>query len=362
MSRYQSESAGPALRGFRLQMLYTLARLTEPRATLQATLFWPEGVEDLAVFDAETLRDRLKRQVDGIRDAAIEKPGLRAALDLLALVSFASALGARLDIASLREHFPGVDLGRIVERLEMPPMVRHLEGWQPRTWAAIGGVLRALLWWGVRRYVDRLSGLVAEIMSTIGKAWLFTLDLDLVELNPDGTVIWRQFDFISDQRKALLQSFLHRQPPKASALESARRWLAGLATPPTPPETHGDWTAVSELSYWTGRWSIDAPVAGWLRAIDLTPVLAQLPLQQLSDLLLGPPEMAAAREFSLVTGRFKILTKHLSAIIGLAKTGDADCRVILRVSRPPSGRMVRHRPGPDRWHRDTRLQIQRAER
>lgn len=315
------------------------------------------------VTRTETLRDRLKQQVDAIRDAAIEKPGLRAAVELLALVSFASALGARLDSASLRGHFPGTDLGRIVERLEMeylvrqvdrglhldglhpvrsrllrdilcdgiaftpqalaercldllwvddtevfllhfasrhaelmPPMVRHLDGWQPRTWAGVGGVLRALLWWGVRQYVDRLSGLVAEIMDTSGKAWLVTLDLDLVGLNPPhGTAVWRQLDFVTGRRRALLQSFFDRQPPKASALESARRWLAGLATPPTTPETHGDWTGVSELSYWAGRWSINAPVAGWLRATDLAPVLAQLPLQQVSDLLLGRWELEGER-------------------------------------------------------------------
>jgi hypothetical protein len=161
------------------------------------------------------LRERLKQQVDAIRDAAFDSPASRAALELLALVSFASALGARLDVASLCENFPGTDLGRIVERLEsehlvrrvdqglqldglhpvrsrlladilcdgitfdpqvlaqrcldliwdedtevfllhlasrhadlMPSMVRHLGGWQPRTWARVGGVLRALLWWG----------------------------------------------------------------------------------------------------------------------------------------------------------------------------------------------------------------------
>ena len=315
------------------------------------------------VTRTETLRERLKQQVDAIRDAAIEKPGLRAAVELLALVSFASALGARLDVASLREHFPGTDLGRIVERLEseylvrrvdqglqldglhpvrsrlladilcdgiafapqalaqrcldllwaedtevfllhfasgyadlMPPMVRHLDGWQPRTWAGVGGVLRALLWWGVRQYVDRLSGLVAEIMDTSGKAWLVTLDLDLAELTPPyGTAIWRQLDFVSDQRKARLQSFLDRQPPKATALAAARQWLASLATAPSPPETYADWTAVSELSYWAGRWPIDAPVGGLLRAIDLALVLDRLPLQQVSELLRGRWELEGDR-------------------------------------------------------------------
>lgn len=87
MSTRQSESAGPALRGFRLQMLYTLARLTEPRATLQATL-WPEGVEDLAIFDDQdmlreaiqikahtaplTLSELVSRRGNGLMQRAVE--------------------------------------------------------------------------------------------------------------------------------------------------------------------------------------------------------------------------------------------------------------------------------------------------
>jgi hypothetical protein len=70
------------------------------------------------VTRTETSRERLKQQFDAIRDAALESQASRAALDLLAAVSFASALGARIDVASLRENSPGHDVGRIVERLE----------------------------------------------------------------------------------------------------------------------------------------------------------------------------------------------------------------------------------------------------
>ena len=60
MDNRRSDTAGPALRGFRLQILYTLARLTELRTSLQATL-WPEGVEDLAIFDDQgTLREAIQ--------------------------------------------------------------------------------------------------------------------------------------------------------------------------------------------------------------------------------------------------------------------------------------------------------------
>jgi hypothetical protein len=297
------------------------------------------------VTRTETLRERLKQQVDAIRDAALDSQASRAALDLLAVVSFASALGARIDVASLRENSPGHDVGRIVERLEkeylvrrldqglqldglhpvrsqllaeilcdgitfdplvlakrcldliaaedtevfllhlasrhadqMPAMVQHLSAWQPRTWAGVGGVVRGLLWWGVRQYVDRLSGLVADIMNDRGKAWFVTLDLDVAELNPPyGTAVWRGLDFVSEPRRALLQRFLDRQPPKTLALEPARQWLASLATQPPTPVTQGDWSAISELSYWTGRWPNGGPVGAWLRAIELAPSWTSCP-------------------------------------------------------------------------------------
>ena len=79
------------------------------------------------VTRTETLRERLKQQVDAIRDAALESQASKAALDLLAAVSFASALGARIDVASLRESSPGQDVGRIVERLEKEYLVRRLD-------------------------------------------------------------------------------------------------------------------------------------------------------------------------------------------------------------------------------------------
>jgi hypothetical protein len=311
----------------------------------------------------QTLHERLKQQVDDIRRSALDHQGQAAALDVLALVSFASSLGARIDVASLRAHRAGIDLGYIVERLEreyllrriedgvqleglhpvrsrllaeilcdgitfdtaelaercldliaaqdtevfllhvatrhtdaMPRIMRHLDAWQPRTWAASGGVLRALLWWGVRQYVNELSDLVAEIMAERGKAWWVLLDLDIADLSPPfGTAIWQDLDFISDEKKARMRTYLDRQPPKARALAAARRWLASLRNEPRPPVTQADWAAIAELSYWAGRWSIAAPAGDWLRTIELDPALDLLPLPDIAHLVRGRWELDAKR-------------------------------------------------------------------
>ncbi len=52
----------------------------------------------------------------------------------------------------------------------MPVLTVYIGGWQPPTWHVFGAVLRALLWWGVQQYVDRIAGMVEEIQRQHGSA------------------------------------------------------------------------------------------------------------------------------------------------------------------------------------------------
>ncbi|MEI7866912.1 MAG: hypothetical protein WCI11_03400 [Candidatus Methylumidiphilus sp.] len=301
----------------------------------------------------ETLHERLSQQIRDIRDEVNDGKVNSAELRLLALVAFASAFGARLDVAIIRKNLALPDLGRSVERLEreyllritdegllldglhpvrsrilknilcdgmtfdaqelalecldlipsqdievfllylasrqtgfMPIFIKHLNDWQPKTWAAHGGILHALLWWGVREYIDQMTQLVDEIRDQIGtKAWLIILDLDIAELIPPyGTAIWKQLEFFNDEQKSRFQALTDRQPPKSLAQMPVRKWLASINTPPLTPSNENDWIAIAELSYWIGHWSIDVPLRNWLLEIDITPVLEEIPLSRLADL------------------------------------------------------------------------------
>jgi len=72
----------------------------------------------------ETLRERLKQQVDAIRDEVRVGVFNPAELRLLALVVFASSLGARLNVTEVRKMLALPDLGRSIERLEREYLVR----------------------------------------------------------------------------------------------------------------------------------------------------------------------------------------------------------------------------------------------
>jgi hypothetical protein len=92
MDTRRNDTAGPALRGFRLQILYTLGRLIELQTALQATL-WPEGIEDLAVFDDQWM----------LREA-IQIKGHTAPLTLSELVSRSGNGLLQRAVAVARKH------------------------------------------------------------------------------------------------------------------------------------------------------------------------------------------------------------------------------------------------------------------
>jgi len=327
----------------------------------------------------ETLHERLSQQIHGIRDEIHDGNINFAELRLLALVAFASAFGARLDVAKIRKHLTLPDLGRSVERLEreyllritdegllldglhpvrsrilkdilcdgmtfdaqelalecldlipsqdievfllylasrqtgfMPIFIKHLNDWQPKTWAAHGGILHALLWWGVREYIDQMTQLVDEIRDQIGsKAWLIILDLDIAELIPPyGIAIWKKLELFNDEQKLRFQALTDRQPPKSLAQMPVRKWLASINIPPLAPFSENDWTAIAELSYWIGHWSIDTLIRNWLLEINITPFLDEMPLSRIADLFRGRWELDR-EQFSpwLITNRETVLER-----------------------------------------------------
>ena len=264
------------------------------------------------VTRTETLRERLKQQVDAIRDVALESQASKAALDLLAAVSprplvpestsrrcgrvlpaktlGASSSGWRRSIwcgawtrvfsstgctrcaptswprscatgsprpSHPREALPRPDRGGGYRGVSAAPRVparrpdacdgptsQRMAAREPgqasaESCVACCGGECGSTWTGC-------PDLVADIMNDRGKAWFVTLDLDVAELNPPyGTAIWRGLDFVSEPRRALLQRFLDRQPPKTLALEPARQWLASLAT--QPPHTRDSGRLVRNL-------------------------------------------------------------------------------------------------------------------
>ncbi|HYI12233.1 MAG TPA: NADPH-dependent F420 reductase [Thermoanaerobaculia bacterium] len=145
------------------------------------------------------------------------------------------------------------------------------------------GVLRALLWLGVKRYTVEQAGLIDEVRTTM----------------PGGTRTWMVLDPAGVTRYApLLLAFeeelshlpelqewyaglKERRPSSGEVFAEARLWLAAQPGAWAIPEGEAEWRAAAEVLFWTGEWSIPFD-REFLAAAALDP---SIPLPLLTDVV-----------------------------------------------------------------------------
>jgi len=159
---------------------------------------------------------------------------------------------------------------------------------QPETWTGLGGIVRALLWLGVRQYVAENEGVILEAFERLGPAWTFALDFDIASVaNGLAASWWKDMDVIPNQMKVAIEELQARQTTKAAAFAQVERWLAQCGKQPAPPTTLSDWAAMAEAGFWAGQLAIDCRVLFSLDEADLDRAIDTLPLEQLGDVVLG---------------------------------------------------------------------------
>jgi hypothetical protein len=307
------------------------------------------------VAQNQSLQERLQQQINRLRDDVREGRLLAGELELLRLVSVASAYEARLDLPRVVEELnlpePQRTLqlfereyllrrspdGRYIEGLhpirsailadlltdpvlapwpnaaqrclrliderdletfllyafsrhqaESPALLKALAPLQPGTWTGMAGVLRALLWLGVREYVARNQGLVNEAFRRFGPGWALALDFDLAGISvPTATRWWENFSSMPDQTRAFIQDLCRQQEPKETAFLQAKKWISESDKPPSPLTHLTDWDGLAEVVYWIGQLHADSPVPSWIAEGCLRGALDELPLSHLGNLVLG---------------------------------------------------------------------------
>jgi hypothetical protein len=306
------------------------------------------------VTQNESLRERLRQQIQHLQDAVRTGQLQHNELELLRLVSVASAYEARVDLKMLVERLKLPEPKRTLELFEREyllrrsPDERFVEGlhpirsailvdlltdpvlspwatvasnclpmiveddlevfllhsfsrrgddtprllealslYQPEAWTGLAGVLRALLWLGVREYVTENQDLIHEVFERAGPGWIYMLDFDIANISSTATSWWKNLDIVPAQMKEAIEEFQRQQTTKDAAFVYAKRWLLESSKMPAHPTTLSDWAGVAEASFWTGYLHVDSPIPSWITEDDLEEVIDTLPLNYLGDVILG---------------------------------------------------------------------------
>jgi len=174
-------------------------------------------------------------------------------------------------------------------RTELEPLLNALDSYQPRRWVAIAGVVRALIWLGIKEYIETNQQLIADTHAVVSSGWQIVLNWDIADASPDALADIQSTlaRFLPEDGLAQLEAFRSRQTEKSQVFVRASEWLSSLTQEPIPPQLELDWVGMAEALFWVGRLQVTLPIINWLSRIDLDGAVETLTLETLADVALG---------------------------------------------------------------------------
>jgi hypothetical protein len=141
---------------------------------------------------------------------------------------------------------------------EVAEVVAALGELRPQSLSGAAGVLRALLWLGVKRYTIEHADLIAEVRQRMPDSELIWAVLDpagLTRYAPSLLGFEEALKMLPDLY-AWYMEIKSRRPANEQVFEAARLWLAAQPRAWTPPRTDAGWSAAAEVLFWTAAWSV----------------------------------------------------------------------------------------------------------
>ena len=161
-----------------------------------------------------------------------------------------------------------------------------LSDFYPKTWTGVGGVLRNLLWAGIRDYVEANESVIQRAIKETGLAWWLVFDFDLMDLL-DGSLVKVLWDRITPDNKAKIHDIRSRQLPKSEAFGLAKGWLSRESIHPASPASQMDWRNFGETVFWASFVNAGRRLATSISVAELSRAAAELPLSTLADVSFG---------------------------------------------------------------------------
>lgn len=184
------------------------------------------------------------------------------------------------------ETFLLYSFSRHFHELEKPLQTFSL--YQPQSWLAISGCIRALVWLGLAKYIEANRGLIQEAVEKLGKGlWSYLLDFDIAEVLPSvGSSWWKDLgDLFPEETVKTIEDLQSRQTDKKDVFINVTEWLINRTEKPTMPETEADWEAFAETMFWLKKLDVVWNLPEWFSDDVLNEAVNTLSIETLANLI-----------------------------------------------------------------------------
>ena len=174
-------------------------------------------------------------------------------------------------------------------RTETTTLLEELKRFCPESWTGVAGILRAMLWLGVRDYTEANRDLIdQEVGGRAPAAWFLKLDGDLAGIARDEipSFVYNLSD--AGERNGLLEQFesvREKQTPKEDAFVFARDWLQCFDSTNTSSSVPQDFAGLALVLFWAGHLEVRDLILTMCAEIDLDGLIEELPIDTLADLI-----------------------------------------------------------------------------
>ncbi|ACK66983.1 hypothetical protein PCC8801_2996 [Rippkaea orientalis PCC 8801] len=172
---------------------------------------------------------------------------------------------------------------------EIRPLVNSLMFYQPKYWSGIAGINKALIWLGIKDYVEENKALIQTLHSDLGSGFWILLSYDITDAMTDSeSSIWQCLrTIVPESYVNEIENLQSQQTDKSKVFQYSKKWLSNIIFIIEQPFGYLDWQAMSEVFFWLGRLQIDFCLDNLINKIDFNNLFQDLPIDVLADLILG---------------------------------------------------------------------------
>lgn len=211
----------------------------------------------------------------------------------------------------------------------VPRLQESLRGFTPKTWRGMCGIMRALMWLGLRQYWELNRDVVTEAFAECPGGWSFLFDVDVARVlsNDDWDIFANRGESgrPASERRAELRK---RQADRNVIFKPVKDWLASTGKVLPQVSNPFDWNAMAEVAYWSGHLRI--PTA-WAENIDprlISQAAESLPLFRFGEFICGLRSLRPDVVSGWWAGHQVSFIKRLRQDAGIAKWEESNDAVI----------------------------------
>ena len=172
---------------------------------------------------------------------------------------------------------------------EATALVEKLRNLIPRSWIGVAGILRALLWLGVRDYTEANRDLIdQEFEGRASAAWFLKLDSDLTEIARNAiSNIWYNLPDLNGKDRLLehVETVRAKQTPKDTAFIYAKTWLQHFDPTSTASPRPKDFAGLAQVLFWARHLQIQDFIPSICGELNLEELIEELAVDTLADLV-----------------------------------------------------------------------------